>query len=259
MSAGQLPGRVALVTGGASGIGAEVCAVFAREGARVVVVDRDAAGAAATARRLPDASSVCADIAVSDQVNEAFSQAVSSYGRLDVVAHIAGVDDVPVKARVALRQAAGEPLDISATLSDDEWRRMMSINLDGTFYVIRGALRVMVPQRCGSIVTMSSVAGVAGAAGQPHYSAAKAGIIGLTQAVAWEVAEQGVRINAIAPGVIDTPMTARSLATAGAPRVPMKRYGQASEIAEVALFLASDACSYVTGTVVHADGGIRGL
>jgi len=259
MSAGQLPGRVALVTGGASGIGAEVCAVFAREGARVVVVDRDAAGAEATARGLPDASWVCADIAVSDQVDEAFSQAVSSYGRLDVVAHIAGVDDVRVKAQVALRQAAGEPLDISATLSDDEWRRMMSINLDGTFYVIRGALRVMVPQRCGSIVTMSSAAGVAGAAGQPHYSAAKAGIIGLTQAVAWEVAEQGVRINAIAPGVIDTPMTARSPATAGAPRVPMKRYGQASEIAEVALFLASDACSYVTGTVVHADGGIRGL
>ena len=259
MSGGMFEGKVALVTGGASGIGAEVCAVFGREGAVVVVVDRDGAGAARRAERLPKAAALEADVAVSEQVETAFGDALAQWGRLDAVVHVAGVDDVAVKERVAARRAAGEPLDVTATLSDEAWRRMMSVNLDGTFHVLRSALRAMIPRGGGAIVTTSSVAGIAGAAGQPHYSAAKAGVIGLTKAVAWEVADQGVRVNSIAPGVIETPMTARSLATAGVPQVPMRRYGQPAEVAELAVFLCSDRASYVTGTIVNADGGVLGL
>ena len=259
MASGELRDKIAVVTGGASGIGACVSRAFAREGARVVILDRDEAGAKAQAVELPGAFALTVDVARSGEVDEAFRQIVIDLGRVDVVAHIAGVDDMAVKERIAASRAAGEPLDITATLSDDSWQRMISINLDGCFYVVRAATRVMSTQGSGSIITASSVAGVIGAAGQPHYSAAKAGVIGLTQAVAWEVADQGIRVNTIAPGPIETPMTARSLRTAGVPRSRMGRFGRPEEIAEIAVFLASERASFVTGTVVHADGGIRGL
>lgn len=252
----RLSGRVAIVTGGASGIGASVCERFAAEGATVVVVDRDEAGATERAAELDRAEAVGLDVTDVEAVDACVERAVSAHERLDVLVNIAGVDDPEAKALIGKQIGAGDPLDVTSTLSDEQWRRMLSINLDGTFNFLRAALRVMLPQRSGSIVNMASVAGVVGVAGVPHYSASKAAIIGLTQSVSKEVGDRGVRVNAIAPGGTLTPMMGRApegMAPAG---VPMGRYAQPEEMAAVIAFLASDDASYVTGETVNANGGM---
>jgi 3-oxoacyl-[acyl-carrier protein] reductase len=251
----RLEGRIAVVTGGGSGIGASVCGLFAAEGATVVVLDRNQAGALATAAALPRASAMCVDVADPDQVDAAISQVVTGHGRIDVLANVAGIDDVAVKRQLAEHFRDGTPLDITARLSNEQWRRMMSVNLDGVFYTMRAALPVMLARGSGSIVNVSSVGGISGGAGMAHYSAAKAGVLGLTRSVAKEVADRGVRVNAIAPGTVDTPMLARSPAGIGG-AVPMRRTASPAEIAAVALFLASDDSSYVTGETVSVNGGM---
>jgi 3-oxoacyl-[acyl-carrier protein] reductase len=261
-----MAGLVAVVTGGGSGIGAATAAAFHAEGARVAVLDRDASAAAKTAADLDGAISVAVDIADSAAVDAAIDEVVGALGTVDVLANFAGIDDPDAKARTAGRRAAGEPLDITATMTDAAWRRIMSVNLDGSFYMLRAALRVMTAQGSGSIVNMSSLAGVIGAAGSPHYSAAKAAIVGLTQSVAREVAPLGVRVNAIAPGPVITPMLLRTTGTADEPAtapaippVPMQRFADASEVASVAVFLACGDSSYVTGDVIHIDGALRAV
>src|SRR5436305_925528 len=190
----RLEGRVTIVTGGAPGIGARVCERFAAEGASVVVVDRDGEGAAKRAANLGRAEAMCVDICDVAAVNDCVAAVVASYGRLDVLANIAGVDDPAAKDLVRQQMSDGQPLDITSTLSDEQWHRMLSINLNGTFYFLRAALRQMLPRRSGSIINMSSLAGVVGVAGIPDYSAAKAAIIGLTQSVAKEVGDRGARV-----------------------------------------------------------------
>jgi 3-oxoacyl-[acyl-carrier protein] reductase len=258
---GRLAGLVAVVTGGGSGIGAATCRAFHAEGARVAVLDRDGEAAATTAGTLDGAIAVTVDIADSAAVDAAIGAVVEAFGTVDVLANFAGVDDPEAKARTAARRAAGEPLDVTATLTDEAWRRMMSVNLDGSFYVLRAALRVMTARRSGSIINMSSLAGVIGAAGSPHYSAAKAALIGLTQSVAREVAPLGVRVNAVAPGPVLTPMLGRTTATSSTalPPVPMQRFADPEEVATVAVFLASADSSYVTGDVIHIDGSLRAV
>lgn len=262
----RLGGLVAIVTGGASGIGAATCKAFHDEGARVAVFDRDGDGAAKTAAGLDGAISVAVDVADSAAVDAAVGEVVAAFGTVDVLANFAGIDDPDAKAQTAARRAAGEPLDITATMTDAAWRRMMSVNLDGSFYMLRAALRVMTAKGSGSIINMSSLAGVIGAAGQPHYSASKAALIGLTQSVAREVAPRGVRVNAIAPGPVITPMLSRTTGTTDKPAaapaippVPMQRFADASEVATVAVFLASTDSSYVTGDVIHIDGSLRAV
>jgi 3-oxoacyl-[acyl-carrier protein] reductase len=261
----RLAGLAAVVTGGGSGIGAATARAFHAEGARVAVLDRDAAAAAETASDLDPimstAIAVEVDIADSVAVDAAIARVVAAFGTVDVLANFAGIDDPDAKARTATRRAAGEPLDITATMTNEAWRRMMSVNLDGSFYMLRAALRVMSAQRSGSIINMSSLAGVIGAAGSPHYSAAKAALIGLTQSVAREVAPLGIRVNAVAPGPVITPMLSRttSASTSAIPPVPMQRFADPGEVATVAVFLASSDSSYVTGDVIHIDGSLRAV
>jgi 3-oxoacyl-[acyl-carrier protein] reductase len=256
-----MAGLVAVVTGGGSGIGAATAAAFHAEGARVAVLDRDPEAAAKSAAGLDGAISVAVDIADSTAVDAAITDVVAAFGTVDVLANFAGVDDPEAKARTAARRAAGQPLDITTTMTDTAWRRIMSVNLDGSFFVLRAALRVMTAQGSGSIINMSSLAGVVGAAGSPHYSAAKAAIVGLTQSVAREVAPLGVRVNAIAPGPVNTPMLNRTTSgsSSAIPPVPMQRFAEASEVAGVAVFLACADSSYVTGDVIHIDGSLRAL
>jgi 3-oxoacyl-[acyl-carrier protein] reductase len=251
----RLDGKVVIVTGGASGIGASVCDRFSSEGGTVIVVDRDGDGAARKAASLKRATSICLDVSVVEQVDAAVNQVVADFGRLDALIHVAGIDDVDTKRSLAEHFAAGTPLDITSRLTDEQWRRMMSVNLDGTFYFLRAALRVMLAQQSGSIVNVASLAGVTSQAGLPHYSAAKAGVLGLTRAVAKEVADRGVRVNAIAPGAIDTPMLGRSPA-ALVSAIPMKRLGLPEEIASIALFLATDESAYITGETINVNGGM---
>lgn len=249
-----MDGTVALVTGGGSGIGAAICARFAGEGATVVVADRDADAAAAVAATLPRAEAAALDVTDSAAVDALVGEVSARLGRLDVVVNSAGVDDPPVKAAVARAVAAGEPIDVTASLSDEQWRRTMSVNLDGVFFCVRAALRVMLPQGSGSIINIASSAGVDPVPGLPHYSASKAAVIGLTRSVAKEVAGRGVRVNAIAPGGVDTPMAARTPPGVG-PVIPLGRLATPAEIAAAALFLAGAESSYVTGETLNVNGG----
>ncbi|WP_432841527.1 SDR family NAD(P)-dependent oxidoreductase [Dactylosporangium sp. CA-092794] len=251
----RLSGKTAVVTGGASGIGASVCQVLAAEGARVAVVDRDADGTRRIAAGIPGALALPADVADSRQVDDTVAAVVAQAGGLDILVNAAGVDDTDAKARLAEHFSTGAPLDVTAQLTDEQWRRMMSINLDGVFYCMRAALRIMLPRQAGSIVNISSVGGVVGGLGMPHYSSAKAGVLGLTRSVAKEVADRGIRVNAIAPGTVRTPMFARSPKGIGGP-VPMRRTAEPGEIATAVLFLVSDDASYITGETLNVNGGM---
>ena len=243
----RLEGKVGLVTGGASGIGAAVCRAFDREGATVVVVDIDGAGAERTASELRRAVAVPADVTDEVQVDAAVARAVAEFGALDILANIAGdFGDAP------LSKPASE---VTAAMTTEEWRRFLSINLDGTFFFVRAALRVMLPNQSGVIVNTSSINGLEGFPGYPHYSAAKAGVLGLTRAVAKEVVRSGIRVNAVAPGPVDTPL-ARRTGTADPKVFPMGRRATADEIAGVVVFLASDQAAYITGETVSVNGGL---
>jgi 3-oxoacyl-[acyl-carrier protein] reductase len=253
----RFEGKVALVTGGASGIGAAVVRRLDAEGcALVVVADVDEDRAAEVARGGRSAQAHRVDVSVPAEVDAAMDRARAEHGRLDVIVHAAGVDDPESKAAIARSREAQEPVDVLRLVSDQAWRRLMAVNLDGTFNVLRAAARVMVPQGSGAVVTVSSSAAFDTLVGYGPYAASKAGAQALSQAAAKELAAFGVRVNIVAPGPVDTPMAGRTPAglrqamTAG-----VRDYAAPEEIADSICYLASAGAANVVGAVLLSNGG----
>ena len=242
---GLLEGRSAVVTGGAQGIGFAIAERFVAEGARVVLGDLDVDATQAAAQRLGGAEvarAVRCDVTASDDVSGLVDVAVTEFGSLDVMVNNAGIT----------RDAT------MRKMTEDQFDQVIAVHLKGTWNGTRLAAGIMRESGGGAIVNISSISGKVGLMGQTNYSAAKAGIIGLTKAAAKEVAHLGVRINAIQPGLIRSAMTEampQRIWDAKLAEVPMGRAGEPDEIASVAVFLACDLSSYMTGTVLEVTGG----
>jgi len=242
-----LDGKTAIVTGGTRGIGAAVAALLAEHGAAVVVSGRDAARLQNAVRELEERGAsvhgVVADAAKREDADRLVEAAKERYGRLDLLVNNAGITRDGLLIR----------------MKDDDWDRVMEVNLRGAFLMTRAAAKLMVRQRSGRIINIASTAGAMGSPGQANYSAAKAGLIGFTKATARELAHWGVLVNAVAPGLIETDMAAAIPAEAREAllaQVPLKRIGSAREVAEMVGFLAGDGAAYVTGQVFHVNGGL---
>ncbi|MGW0177670.1 3-oxoacyl-ACP reductase FabG [Rhodococcus sp. NPDC003322] len=240
-----LTDRTAVITGGAQGIGYAIAERFVAEGARVVLGDVNAAQVEKAATRLggPDvARGVVCDVTVADEVQAMLDTAVNSFGGLDVLVNNAGIT----------RDAT------MRTMTEDQFDQVIAVHLKGTWNGLRLASAMMRERKSGAIVNLSSLSGKVGLVGQTNYSAAKAGIVGMTKAAAKEVAHHGIRINAIAPGLIRSAMTEAMPQKAWDQKmteIPMGRAGEVTEVANVALFLASDLSSYMTGTLLEVTGG----
>jgi len=271
----KLEGRIALVTGAGSGIGRAIATLFAREGAHVIVNDVNRDSAAATVEGMvanrEHAYVHQADVSDSAQVRAMFAEVAKRFGSLDILVNNAGIaetgdrrEEVNRKGEAQLRELmTGGKIqshwDVTPSLSDDEWQRMIAVHLSGTFFCSREALRLMSEKNSGSIINMSSVAGLSGIPIAPPYGAAKGGILGLTRSIALELGSRNIRVNAICPGWIDTPMTQHFslfLKISLAARVPLQRWGLPEEVAATALFLASDDSSYYTGQWLSPNGGL---
>lgn len=272
---GRLEGKVAVITGGGNGIGAASARRFAAEGASVLVADVQTTMAAAVAQEIDAdggrASAVHLDAASGQSNEDMAAAAVERYGGIDIVVTAAGVSsgdyvsgDMEItrkRIRMAAEAAAVNPAASLVELDIDEFRRVLDINLTGTLMAIQATSRVMLDQdRKGSIVTIASIAAVDPLWGSPSYPVSKAGVWMLTKNAARTLAPLGIRVNAIGPGFIDTHMTAvldevDELSSMVIGNTPMGRKGTPDEVANVALFLASDEASYVTGELIHPDGG----
>jgi len=267
----RLEGRVAAVTGGAAGIGRAICLRLAAEGARVAVLDLDRSRAQQTVDAA-GGGGFAAEVDVSDSaaVEAAVAAVENELGALDIFVNNAGASGAEHIMRISARLAAQReeaavgaiktPLDALVRLRDDEWRTLLGIHLDGTFYGTRSAVRSMVARGTGgAIVNMASICGIEGCTGHPHYSAAKAGIIGFTRAVAKELILQGIRVNAVAPGFIDTTTARGHLSdnrTEMVRRTPAGRLGTPEEVAATVAFLVSDDASYFVGATLSPNGGL---
>ncbi|MGV7276943.1 3-oxoacyl-ACP reductase FabG [Mycobacterium persicum] len=240
-----LNGQTAVVTGGAQGLGLAIAERFVAEGARVVLGDVNLEATEAAAQKLGGdavAAAVRCDVTKADEVETLIRRAVEFFGGLDVMVNNAGIT----------RDAT------MRNMTEEQFDQVISVHLKGTWNGTRLAAAIMRENKRGAIVNMSSVSGKVGMVGQTNYSAAKAGIIGMTKAAAKELAHVGVRVNAIAPGLIRSAMTEampQRIWDQKLAEVPMGRAGEPSEVASVALFLASDLSSYMTGTVLDVTGG----
>ena len=240
-----LAGRVAVITGGAQGLGFAIAEQFIAEGARVLLGDLNIVDTRAAAQALGGsdvARAVACDVTSASEVDRLIAAAVEEFGSVDVMVNNAGIT-----RDATLRK-----------MTEQQFDDVISVHLKGTWNGTRSAAAIMREQGSGAIINMSSISGKVGFVGQTNYSAAKAGIVGLTKAAAKELAHLGVRVNAIAPGLIRSAMTEtmpQRIWDAKLAEVPMGRAGEPSEVAAVALFLASDLSSYMTGTVLEVTGG----
>lgn len=244
----EFKGKTVLITGGASGMGAASAREFASKGADVVIVDINGPLAEKVAAEVQAGPPVVGDVADSKFCDSAIAEALVRHGRLDVLVNAAGI----------IFRASGE------NTPDEAWRRVMGVNLDGVFFMSRAAIRPMKRQGSGAIVNFGSIWGNVGAAGVAAYCASKGAVHNLTRAMALDHARDGIRINAVCPGEVNTPMlasgravppTAEDLRKLGDAVVPTGRLADPAEIAHVVVFLASDAASYITGSMMTVDAG----
>jgi len=240
--------KTALITGAASGMGAATTRLFAANGANVVLVDRNEPLASQVAQEVGAQPPIIGDVSDSAFCDGAVATALERHGRLDILVNCAGV--------IARFDALGT--------SDEDWHRVMNVNITGTFFMCRAALRPMLQQQQGAIVNFGSIWGSVGGRSHVAYCASKGAVHQLTQAMALDHARDGIRVNAVCPGEVDTPMmragrdappTAESLRQMADETIPMGRLAQPEEIAQVVLFLASDQASYMTGALVPVDAG----
>jgi 3-oxoacyl-[acyl-carrier protein] reductase len=242
-----LAGRAAVVTGGTRGIGLAIARALAEDGASVVVSGRNAGRLESAVTEIEtlgaSALGVVADQSKREDCDRLVDAAKERFGRIDVLVNNAGITRDQLLVR----------------MKDDDWDQVMDTNLRGVFLMTRAVAKSMMRQKSGRIINIASTAGAMGNPGQVNYSAAKAGVIGLTKAVARELAHWNILVNAVAPGLIETDMTAGIPAEAREAllqQVPLKRVGAAREVAEVVRFLAGDGAAYVTGQTIHVNGGL---
>jgi len=239
-------GKVALITGSGRGIGKAIAQKLAEAGATVVINDVSDA-AEATAQEIKTAGKpslfIKANVSSSADVNPMIEKIVEAYGKLDILVNNAGIS----RDQITMR------------MTDEEWDAVINVNLKSVFVCTRAALKYMMKQRYGRIVNISSISGIVGNPGQVNYSAAKAGIIGLTRTVAKEMASRGINVNAVCPGFIETEMTQKipeKVKEGFSQRIPLGHFGSPRDIAEAVAFLASDEAGYITGQFLCVDGGM---
>ena len=242
--------RVVVITGGAAGIGLAASRALIDHGARVTVLDRDADALEALARERPGTVTKLADVADAEQVAAAHDEVIAATGRIDVAINNAGIS---------------RPFGRFHEVSVDDWDSILGVNLKGMWLCMREQLRQMSDQGSGVVVNTASVAGLMGAPGAAAYTASKHGVIGLTRTAALEYAPQGIRVNAVAPGTVDTPMSERTSARKSEDPYPhalirqghpLRPLALATEVADAILFLSSDRSSFATGSVLVLDGGM---
>ena len=247
----DLTNRVAIVTGSGRGIGKTIALKLAEVGATIVINDiGEASVVESVAEEIRamnrESLAVLGDVTSLSDVNNLVEKTISAYGRIDILVNNAGI----TRDQLLLR------------MSEEDWDRVIAVNLKSVFLCTKAVIRHMTAQRWGRIINMSSVVGIAGNAGQANYSASKAGIIGFTKTVAKEVASRGITVNAIAPGFIDTPMTQQlkeSWIEEIKKRIPVGYLGTPRDVAEAVAFLASEESRYITGHVLNVDGGMGGI
>lgn len=244
----MLAGKVAIVTGASRGIGRAVALRMAEEGATVVInYNGSVEGAESVRKEIEEMGGTAGiyqcDVSDFDACEKFFQDIIQQYGRIDILVNNAGItrDGLLMK------------------MSESDFEQVINTNLTGSFHCIRFASRQMLKQRSGRIINMSSVSGVTGNAGQANYSASKAGVIGLTKAAARELASRQITVNAIAPGFIDTDMTSilgEKVKEEAVKQIPLGSFGKPEDVANLAAFLASEQAGYITGQVIHVDGGM---
>jgi 3-oxoacyl-[acyl-carrier protein] reductase len=240
--------KVAIVTGGGSGIGQGTCIRLAEEGGVIAIFDIDLEGAENTAQEVKKAGgralALRVDVAKAADVDSAVEEVISTFGRVDILVNNAGLSTMTSVAK----------------MTEDVWDSTLDVNLKGVFLCCRAVIPHMKERRCGRIVNISSILGLAGSPARVHYSAAKTGVIGFTRGLAAELGPHNINVNAVGPGIIDTPMLERDIGSDLREqlhaRVPLRRLGAPRDIADAVLFLVSDEASYITGQCLFVCGGI---